>query len=121
MSIPIQWWRTQEIHVRGTYLCSRAVLPAMIRRRRGQIINIVSHAGVFRWPTASAYSVSKAAVIKLAENLAVELKPHNIHVFAFHPGLVDGGLTHAALAEDVSTDSPAHRATKRVREQYEAV
>ena len=117
---PDSWWRTQEIHVRGTYLCSRAVLPAMIRRRGGQIINIVSHAGVFRWPTASAYSVSKAAVIKLTENLAVELKPHNIHVFAFHPGLVDGGLTHAALAEDVPIDSPAHRATKWVREQYEA-
>ena len=50
---------------------------------------------------------SKAAVIKLTENLAVELKPHNISVFAFHPGLVDGGLTHAALAEDVSIDSPA--------------
>ncbi len=117
---PDSWWRTQEIHVRGTYLCSRAVLPAMIRRGGGQIINIVSHAGVFRWPTASAYSVSKAAVIKLTENLAVELRPHNIHVFAFHPGLVDGGLTHAALAEGVSTDSPAHCATKWVREQYEA-
>ncbi|HEX4168270.1 MAG TPA: SDR family oxidoreductase [Bryobacteraceae bacterium] len=117
---PDSWWRTLEIHVRGTYLCSRAVLPAMILRGGGRIINIVSHAGVFRWPTASAYSVSKAAVIKLTENLAVELKPRNIHVFAFHPGLVDGGLTHAALAEEVSTDSPAYRATKWVREQYEA-
>jgi NAD(P)-dependent dehydrogenase (short-subunit alcohol dehydrogenase family) len=117
---PDSWWRTLEIHVRGTYLCSRAVLPGMIRHGGGRIINIASHAGVFRFPTASAYSVAKAAVIKLTENLAVELKPHNIYAFAFHPGLVDGGLTHAALAEDVSIDSPARFATKWVREQYEA-
>jgi NAD(P)-dependent dehydrogenase (short-subunit alcohol dehydrogenase family) len=117
---PDSWWQTLEVHVRGTYLCSRAVLPGMIRHRRGRIINIASHAGVFRFPTASAYSVAKAAVIKLTENLAVELKPNNIYVFAFHPGLVDGGLTHAALAEDVSIDSPARLANKWVREQYEA-
>ena len=117
---PDSWWQTLEIHVRGTYLCSRAVLPGMIRHRGGRIINIVSHAGVFRFPTASAYSVAKAAVIKLTENLAVELKRNNIYVFAFHPGLVDGGLTHAALEEDVSIDSPARAATKWVREQYEA-
>ena len=80
------WWRTLEVNVRGTYLCSRAVLPGMIRRGGGRIINIASHAGVFRWPTASAYSVSKAAVIKLTENLAVEVKRHNVSVFAFHPG-----------------------------------
>jgi NAD(P)-dependent dehydrogenase (short-subunit alcohol dehydrogenase family) len=117
---PDSWWQTLEIHVRGTYLCSRAVLPGMIRHRRGRIINIASHAGVFRFPTASAYSVAKAAVIKLTENLAVELKPNCIYVFAFHPGLVDGGLTHAALAENVSIDSPARLATKWVRERYDA-
>jgi NAD(P)-dependent dehydrogenase (short-subunit alcohol dehydrogenase family) len=117
---PNLWWRTVEIHVRGCYLCSRAVLPGMIRRGGGRIINIASHAGVFRFPTASGYSVSKAAVIKLTENLAVELKRQKIYAFAFHPGLVDGGLTHAALAADASIDSPAQRATTWVREQHEA-
>lgn len=114
------WWQTFEVNVRGTFLCSRAVLPGMIRGGGGRIINIASNAGVFRWPTASAYSASKAAVIKLSENLAVELKGKNVYVFAFHPGLVDGGMTHAALTADAPPNSAAHRATTWVREQYEA-
>jgi NAD(P)-dependent dehydrogenase (short-subunit alcohol dehydrogenase family) len=117
---PDSWWRTFEVNLRGAFLCSRAVLPGMIRRGGGRIINLASNAGVFRWPTASAYSVSKAALIKLTENLAVELKGHNVHVFAFHPGVVDCGMTHAALAAEASTGSPAHRATMWVRQQYES-
>jgi NAD(P)-dependent dehydrogenase (short-subunit alcohol dehydrogenase family) len=116
---PESWWQTFEVNVRGAFLCSHAVLPGMIRQGGGRIINLASHAGVFRWPTASAYSVSKAALVKLTENLAVELKRLNIFVFAFHPGLVDGGMTYAALAADASADSPAHRANVWVREQYE--
>ena len=117
---PELWWRTLEVNVRGTYLCSRAVLPGMIRRGGGRIINLASHAGVFRWPAASAYSVSKAAVIKLTENLAVEVKRHNVSVFAFHPGLVDGGMTRAVLTAEAAIDSPAHLASTWVREQHEA-
>jgi NAD(P)-dependent dehydrogenase (short-subunit alcohol dehydrogenase family) len=117
---PDLWWRTFEVNVRGVFLCSRAVVPKMIGRGGGRIINLASNAGVFRWPTASAYSASKAALIKLTENLAVELKGHHVHVFAFHPGIVDGGMTHAALASDASAGSPAYRATKWVREQYES-
>jgi NAD(P)-dependent dehydrogenase (short-subunit alcohol dehydrogenase family) len=117
---PDAWWQTFEVNVRGAFLCSRAVLPGMIRRGRGRIINLASHAGVFRWPTASAYSVSKAALIKFTENLAFELKRENIYIFAFHPGLVDGGMTYAALESDASTGSPANRANLWVRLQYEA-
>jgi NAD(P)-dependent dehydrogenase (short-subunit alcohol dehydrogenase family) len=65
-----EWWRAVEINLRGAYLCSRAVLPAMAARGAGRIVNITSQAGVYRWPQVSAYSVSKAAVIKFTENLA---------------------------------------------------
>lgn len=116
---PDAWWRTFEVNVRGAFLCSRAVLPGMTSRGGGRIINIASNAGVFRWPTASAYSASKAALIKLTENLAIELKRNNVSVFAFHPGLVDGGMTHDALTADACSDSPAHRAAMWVRQQYE--
>jgi NAD(P)-dependent dehydrogenase (short-subunit alcohol dehydrogenase family) len=116
---PDSWWQTFQVNVRGAFLCSRAVLPEMVRRGRGRIINLASNAGVFRWPTASSYSASKAALIKLTENLAFELKRHGVSVFAFHPGLADGGMTHAALASDATAGSPAHRATMWVRQQYE--
>lgn len=87
-----QWWQTMETNVRGTMLSCRAVIPGMLRLGRGRIINIVSNAGRFRWPYASAYSVSKAALIKLAENMAVELRRHAITILSYHPGLVKVGI-----------------------------
>lgn len=114
---PEQWWRTLEIHVQGSFLCARAVLPGMIARRCGRIINIVSHAGVHRWPTCSAYAVSKTAVIKFTENLAAETKRHEVTVFALHPGLATVGLTHLALDMDAPAASPAGRAAAWIRQQ----
>jgi NAD(P)-dependent dehydrogenase (short-subunit alcohol dehydrogenase family) len=96
---PAEWWRTVEVNLRGTFLCTRAILPAMVERRRGRILNVVSNAGAHRWPYFTAYAVSKAAAIKLTESLAVETRPHGVAVLAAHPGIVRGGLTDAALAE----------------------
>jgi NAD(P)-dependent dehydrogenase (short-subunit alcohol dehydrogenase family) len=92
------WWRAVEINLRGAFLCSRAVLPAMTRRGAGRIVNITSQAGAFRWPQASAYSVSKAAVIKFTENLAAEAGRFGVRVFSVDPGLTPIGLTERALA-----------------------
>jgi NAD(P)-dependent dehydrogenase (short-subunit alcohol dehydrogenase family) len=96
---PEEWWRVVEINLRGTYICSREVLPAMVGRGRGRIVNIVSRAGAHRWPYFTAYAVSKAAVIKLTESLASETREFGVSVLAVHPGLVRGGLTDAGLLE----------------------
>jgi NAD(P)-dependent dehydrogenase (short-subunit alcohol dehydrogenase family) len=96
---PGEWWRTVEVNLLGTFICSRAVLPAMVKRRRGRIVNVVSNAGAHRWPYFTAYAVSKAAAIKLTESLAAETRAHGVAVFAAHPGLVRAGLTDAALGE----------------------
>jgi NAD(P)-dependent dehydrogenase (short-subunit alcohol dehydrogenase family) len=85
---PDEWWREVEINVRGTYLCSRAVLPHMIARSRGRIINVASAAGIQALDTVSAYGVSKTAVIRLSECLANENREHGISVFAINPGTV---------------------------------
>jgi len=114
---PGEWWRTLEINLRGCFLCARAVLPGMVARRRGRIINLASNAGVFRWPTVSAYSVSKAAVIKFTENLAVETRRHGIAVFALHPGIVTIGLTEQALTADDHDRAPSGRATAWLRKE----
>jgi NAD(P)-dependent dehydrogenase (short-subunit alcohol dehydrogenase family) len=97
---PEEWWRTVEVNLRGTFICTRAILPGMVRRGRGRIVNVVSNAGAHRWPYFTAYAVSKAAAIKLTESLASETRAHGVAVFAAHPGLVRAGLTDAALAED---------------------
>ena len=87
------WWRAVEINLRGAFLCSQAVLPGMTARGAGRIVNITSQAGVFRWPQVSAYSVSKAAVIKFTENLAAEAGRSGVRAFSVHPGLTPIGLT----------------------------
>ncbi len=96
---PDAWWQTVDVNLRGTFICSRTVLPAMVQRGQGRIVNVVSNAGAHRWPYFTAYAVSKAAVIKLTESLAAETRAHGVSVFAAHPGLVRAGLTDAALAD----------------------
>jgi len=102
---PEGWWQTLEINLRSVYTCTSLVLPSMIARGQGRIISITSQAGVSRWPLVSGYAVSKAAVIKLTENLAVELKRAGVTVFSVHPGLLPIGLNEQALASRAPADS----------------
>src|SRR5256885_2364233 len=47
---PSEWWQTVEVNLRGTFLCAHAVLPGMVERERGRVVNVVSNAGAHRWP-----------------------------------------------------------------------
>src|SRR3954453_9163295 len=101
------WWNAIDVNLRGILLTSRLVLPEMVARRRGRIINLSSQAGVHRWPLVSAYSVSKAAVTKLTENLAHETARHGVGVFSVHPGLLPIGMSEAVAASTPVTDYDA--------------
>lgn len=90
---PDRWWRAIEVNLRGVFLGCRIVLPDMIARGGGRIVNVTSEAGAYRWPLMSAYSVSKAAAIKFTENLAVECKSTGVSVFSVHPGLTPIGFS----------------------------
>ena len=81
-----QWWRAMEVNVRGALLCTRAVLPGMIMRGRGRIVNIVTGAA----PAAylSPYMTSKTALVRATECLAAETKPYGIALFSVAPGTV---------------------------------
>jgi NAD(P)-dependent dehydrogenase (short-subunit alcohol dehydrogenase family) len=114
---PDAWWQTMEVNLRGSFLCARAVLPGMVERRQGRIINIASHAGIFRWPYLSDYSVSKAALIKLTENLAVETRRHGVAAFAFHPGFVKGGFSDNLPDVDPPADTPAGKVLAWTRKE----
>jgi NAD(P)-dependent dehydrogenase (short-subunit alcohol dehydrogenase family) len=108
---PEAWWTTMDVNVRGIVLATRLVLPEMVARRRGRIVNMTSQAGVHRWPLVSAYSVSKAAVVKLSENLAHETARHGISVFSVHPGLLPVGMS-----EDFVARAPASAYEAQVRD-----
>ena len=89
-------------------LASRLVLPEMVSMGRGRIINITSQAGVHRWPLVSGYSVSKAAVVKLTENLAHETRRHGVSVFSVHPGLLPVGMAETMQTHIPQTAYEAH-------------
>ena len=98
---PDAWWQTLEVNLRGPYLCCRAVLPGMIARGAGRIINVASGAGTYPIPDMSAYVASKTALIRLSEQLAIEMKPHGISVFPIRPGVV-----RTAMAEEARQTIP---------------
>jgi NAD(P)-dependent dehydrogenase (short-subunit alcohol dehydrogenase family) len=92
----------------------------MAARGTGRIVNITSQAGVLRWPQVSAYSVSKAAVIKFTENLAAEARGLGVRVFSVHPGLTPIGLSERALADSAPVRSPRARMHAWVRQELQA-
>lgn len=85
---PEEWTNILNVNVNGVYYTTRAVLPEMIERNTGDIINISSTAGQKGGPITSAYSASKAAVIGLSESLMMEVRKHNIRVTTLTPSTV---------------------------------
>jgi 3-oxoacyl-[acyl-carrier protein] reductase len=85
---PIAWWNEVEVNLRGPFLSANAVLPGMRARHQGRIINLASIAGMQAIPIMSAYVVSKTALIRFNEALALDTVDDGIRVFAIHPGVV---------------------------------
>ncbi len=91
------WWRAIEVNLRGPALCTAAIMPGMISRRRGRIINIVSGAATFPIAYMSSYVTGKTALARFTENLAMESKPYNIAVFCVAPGTVRTAMSEHVL------------------------
>lgn len=94
---PEQWRKIIDVNLMGTYYVTRAVLPQLIEKNAGDIINISSTSGLSGSPGSSAYSASKFGVIGLTESLAQEVRRNNIRVTALTPSTVA-----TDLAEDTS-------------------
>jgi 3-oxoacyl-[acyl-carrier protein] reductase len=85
-----EWDRVVDANLKGTFLCSRAVIPHMVAQRSGRIVNIAS--GLGHTPVASSghYAAATAGIIALGRTLALELAPHKITVNTVAPGIVEG-------------------------------
>ena len=110
-----QWDRVFAVNVKGVFNCCQAVLPTMIEKRGGKIVNVASTDGVHPgiWPGESGYgnshyAASKAAVITFTKCLAAEMAPYGVNVNAISPGWIatekalaggrfDEGLKHVPL------------------------
>ncbi len=82
------WDRCFDINVKGTFLCSRAVIPSMLEAGRGSIINQASVAALVGVPNFAAYCAAKGAVASLTRSMSVDLAPRGIRVNAIAPGTV---------------------------------
>ncbi|MBB2483309.1 3-ketoacyl-ACP reductase [Bacillus sp. APMAM] len=91
---PAEWKRIIDVNLMGTYYVTRAVLPQLIEKNSGDIINISSTNGLNGAATSSAYSASKFGVIGLTESLAQEVRRNNIRVTALTPSTVVTDLAH---------------------------
>ncbi|MGZ8693814.1 MAG: SDR family NAD(P)-dependent oxidoreductase [Gaiellaceae bacterium] len=87
------WWHVLEVNLLGPYLCTRTVLPGMLERGRGRIVNTGSGAGYLPGSSSTAYSASKAALYRFGEALAVQLSDTPVRVFTISPGLVRTEMT----------------------------
>lgn len=93
---PEVWEQQVKVNVFGVYYTTRAVLPQMIERKTGDIINISSTAGKSGSAVTSAYSASKFAVFGLSESLMQEVRKHNIRVTALAPSTVVTEMAQSA-------------------------
>lgn len=96
---PEDFDRMFAVHVRGTYLCTRAVLPAMLKKKSGVIVNIASQLGQIGGVELVHYSAAKAAIIGMTKALAREVSADGIRVNAVAPGPINTPLV-MALSED---------------------
>lgn len=97
MTSPDEWWQTMEVNVRGPLLCSHAVLPAMVERRRGRIVNMASGAGAASSPNYTSYVTSKTALIRFTECVALETAAYGVTAFSISPGTVRTSMTEYSL------------------------
>jgi NAD(P)-dependent dehydrogenase (short-subunit alcohol dehydrogenase family) len=101
---PDKWWAAQEVHLRAPLLFLSAVLPGMIERRAGRVINISSPRSHMLTPSLSAYSLGKSAQNRLAELVANEVKEQGVKAFALDPGSI---MTE--MADETMGDPDAQR------------
>jgi len=105
---PSEWEDQIKVNLFGVYYVTRAVLPQMIERQTGDIVNISSSAGLKGSPMTSAYSASKFAVMGLSDSLMQEVRKHNIRVTALNPSTVVTDLAISANLINNNEDRVMH-------------
>jgi len=89
---PADFRRVLEVNLVGPFLCARAVLPGMKRRRRGRIVNVASISATLGTPEGSAYNASKWGLVGFTKCLAEELRPHGVQALSVSPGSTDTAM-----------------------------
>jgi NAD(P)-dependent dehydrogenase (short-subunit alcohol dehydrogenase family) len=96
-----EWRRTIDVNVNGTFICSRATIPAMVAAGGGAIVNLASMAGELALRERAAYNTSKAAIVGLTKSIAIEVGDAGVRCNAIAPGVIETPLS-APYFEDES-------------------
>ncbi|MEU6968544.1 SDR family oxidoreductase [Kitasatospora aureofaciens] len=90
---PNQWWQVVETNLRGPYNLLRCVLPGMVTRRSGRVVNLSSGFALRPDGNYTAYATSKGALLQLSDNMADSLARHHVVVLDISPGAVPTDMT----------------------------
>jgi len=94
------WDFILDVNLKGVFLCTSAVAKHMVGQKSGKVISVSSIAGSVGFLNASAYCASKAGIINLTRELALELSPHGINVNAIAPGVIATKMTEELLGDE---------------------
>ena len=108
-----EWDRVLDANLKAMYLVSRQVLPVMMRQGRGAVVNTSSISGLLGWPASAAYCASKAGVIGLTRQMAVDYAPYGIRANCICPGTTLTPMIERLFAED--SDPAAFRTSIEAR------
>jgi NAD(P)-dependent dehydrogenase (short-subunit alcohol dehydrogenase family) len=107
------WDRTMAVNLRGYWLCSKYVIPAMLGQGGGSIIHVASPTGLFGFTRLTAYSTSKGGVVGLMRAMAADYAPDHIRVNAIVPGTIDTPMNAAELSDPTARKRYAEMAPAR--------
>jgi len=106
------WDEVIDTHLKGTYLCSRFVLPHMIAQHSGKVVNISSVGGHYGFGMGGHYCAAKHGIIGLSKSVAMEVADHGINVNVVCPGLTDTPLLAAVRSQSPQTEKLIDAVTK---------
>jgi len=91
------WDQVINVNLKGVFLCSKAVIPQMLKQGKGKIVNTASIAGLVGFDQIGAYCASKGGIIALTREMAIEYAPKKINVNCIAPGVIKTAMTKEML------------------------
>jgi NADP-dependent 3-hydroxy acid dehydrogenase YdfG len=108
-------WNTMvDTNIKGLMYCTRAVLPEMVRRNQGHIVNIGSIAGDWPYPGGNVYGATKAFVKQFSRNLRADLFGTSVRVTNIEPGMAESEFSEVRFKQDIKKAAKVYEGTRPI-------
>jgi len=112
---PEDWETMVDTNVKGVMYCTRAVLPGMVERNRGHVVNIGSTAGSWPYPGGNVYGATKAFVQQFSRNLRADLLGTRVRVTSIEPGMAESEFSDVRFKGDTGKAGAVYAGTEPLR------